>query len=95
MKVHWTEAAERDLVEIYEYIASDSSRYALRMIDRITSRSERIAEFPHSGAMVPKYNRADLREVFEGSYRIIYRIKPEQIDVLTVIHGARLLPPLP
>lgn len=31
-------------------------------------------------------------EVFEGQYRIIYRIKPKQIDILAVIHGAKLLP---
>ena len=30
-----------------------------------------------------------VREVIEGSYRIIYYIKPDQIDVLAVIHAAR------
>ena len=30
-----------------------------------------------------------IREVIEGAYRIIYRIKPDQIDVLAVIHAAR------
>lgn len=95
MNVHWTEAAERDLIEIYEYIAKDSARYAQRMVDRITARSQQIALFPRSGAMVPLYERDDLREVFEGSYRIVYRIRSDQIDVITVIHGARLLPPLP
>ena len=30
-----------------------------------------------------------LREVIEGPYRIIYHIKPGQIDVIGVIHGAR------
>jgi len=32
---------------------------------------------------------AQVREVIEGHYRIIYFIKPDQIDVLAVIHGAR------
>jgi plasmid stabilization system protein ParE len=31
--------------------------------------------------------------VTEGSYRIIYRIKKEQIDVLAVMHSAQQLPP--
>ncbi len=30
-----------------------------------------------------------IREIFEGPYRIVYYIKPDQIDVLAVIHGAR------
>jgi toxin ParE1/3/4 len=30
-----------------------------------------------------------IREVIEGSYRIIYHIRPDQIDILAVIHGAQ------
>jgi plasmid stabilization system protein ParE len=30
--------------------------------------------------------------VFLYSYRIIYRLLPEQIDVLAVVHGAKPLP---
>ena len=30
-----------------------------------------------------------IREVIEGPYRIIYYIKPDQIDVLAVLHGAQ------
>lgn len=29
-----------------------------------------------------------IREVIEGSYRIIYLIKEDQIDVLAVVHAA-------
>jgi plasmid stabilization system protein ParE len=29
----------------------------------------------------------------EGPFRIIYYIKPDQIDVLAVIHGAQQIPP--
>jgi len=61
------------------------------MVDRLTLRSEQIAIFPLSGRMVPEYEAEDIREIIEKPYRIIYRIKPEQIDVLAVIHGAQLL----
>ena len=63
------------------------------MIDRLTQRSEQIATFPESGRMVPEYEAPDIREVIESPYRIIYRIKVDQIDVLAVVHGAQLLPP--
>ena len=33
-----------------------------------------------------------IRELIAKPYRIIYRIKPDQIDVLAVIHGAMLFP---
>ncbi|MGA9771887.1 MAG: type II toxin-antitoxin system RelE/ParE family toxin [Blastocatellia bacterium] len=48
--------------------------------------------FPLSGRVVPEYNKAQIREVIEGQYRIIYYIKPDQINVLAVIHGAQQIP---
>ncbi|WP_320042324.1 type II toxin-antitoxin system RelE/ParE family toxin [uncultured Desulfobacter sp.] len=75
MRVHWTENAVDHLAHIYEYIALNSSTYARRMIDRITRRSEQIAEHAYSGRKVPEYDAEDIREVIEKPYRIIYRIK--------------------
>ncbi len=92
MRVHWTQNAIEHLVNIYEYIALNSPTYANRMVDRITHRSEQIADQPLSGRKVPEYQTEDIRELIEKPYRIIYRIKANQIDVLAVIHGARLLP---
>lgn len=93
MNVHWTDTAIEHLVVIYERIAQDAPLYAQRMVDRLTKRSEQITTFPESGRMVPEYEAPDIREVIEGPYRIIYRIKADQIDVLAVVHGAQLLPP--
>ena len=89
MKVHWTGTAEGHLDAIYAYIAQDSPRYALRMVDRLTRRSRQIADFPLSGRKVPEYEMDQIREVIEGPYRIIYYLKPDQIDVLAVIHGSQ------
>jgi plasmid stabilization system protein ParE len=58
-------------------------------VERLTRRSEQIANFPFSGRIVPEFETEQLREVIEGSYRIIYYIKPEQIDVIAVLHAAR------
>ena len=92
MRIHWTQNAVEHLVNIYEYIALNSPTYAKRMVDRITRRSEQITDQPLSGRKVPEYQTEDIRELIEKPYRIIYRIKADQIDVLAVIHGARLLP---
>ncbi|MDP2643926.1 MAG: type II toxin-antitoxin system RelE/ParE family toxin [Desulfobacterales bacterium] len=92
MKVHWTENAIEHLANIYEYIGINSPTYAKRVIDIITRRSEQIAGQPYSGRRVPEYDADDIRELIEKPYRIIYRIKTDQIDVLAVIHGSRLLP---
>jgi toxin ParE1/3/4 len=92
VRVHWTNNAVNHLANIYEYIALNSPTYAKKMVDRITRRSEQIARHPHSGRMVPEYQAEDIRELIEKPYRIIYRVKPGQIDVLAVIHSARLMP---
>lgn len=65
---------------------------AQRFVDRLTRRAEALAEHPLAGRVVEKYRRDDIREVYEGRYRMIYRILPDRIDILTVRHGARLLP---
>jgi len=88
MKILWTDTALGHLEAIHSYIAQDSPEYALRTVDRLTRRSEQIAEFPLSGRRVPEYDVNEVREVIEGSYRIIYYIKPDQIDILAVIHAA-------
>ncbi len=93
MRVHWTNTAVDHLLAIHEYTAQNSEIYADRLMDRLTRRSEQIGRLPQSGRMVPEYKREDLREVIERPYRIIYRIKEEQIDVLAVVHSAQQLPP--
>lgn len=92
MKVYWTNNSIDHLLGIYEYIAQNSPVYAKRVVDKITRRSEQIAEFPLSGRKVPECKSEDIREIIEKPYRIIYRIKSDQIDILAVIHGAKLLP---
>ena len=92
MRVHWTNNAIDHLVNIYEYISLNSPTYAKRIVDRITRRTVQIGDQPLSGRKVPEYIANDIRELIEKPYRIIYRIKHDQIDVLAVIHGARLMP---
>jgi len=59
------------------------------MVDRLTRKSIQIGGFPLSGKMVPEYEMEQIREVFEGPYRIIYYIKSDQVDIIAVIHGAQ------
>ena len=95
MKVRWTHTAIGHLASIYDYISQDSPRYARRMVDRITARSRQIASFPESGQIVPEYQDPQIREVIEGSYRVIHEVAADEVRILAVIHGARLLPSQP
>ena len=93
MKVHWTDTARDHLRSIHAYIAKNSPQYAQRVADRLTRRSQQIAAFPLSGREVPEFGAPQIRQVLEGPFRIIDYIKPDQIDVLAVVHGARQISP--
>jgi len=94
VRVHWSDTACDHLRAIYAYVARNSPQYALRVVDRLTKRSQQIAAFPLSGREVAEFGVPQIRQVVEGPFRIIYYIKPDQIDVLAVIHGAQQIPPI-
>ncbi|MGD1910994.1 MAG: type II toxin-antitoxin system RelE/ParE family toxin [Rivularia sp. (in: cyanobacteria)] len=57
--------------------------------EKLTNRSEQIAQFPLSSRIVPEFETKQIREDIEGSYRIIYYIKTDQIDIIAVLHGSQ------
>ena len=89
MRVLWTEAALSQLEAIRDYLAQTSPDYARRVVELLVNRSEQIGAFPRSGRMVPEYDIDEVRQVVESSYRIIYLIKEEQVEILAVVHTSR------
>ncbi|OGI69794.1 MAG: hypothetical protein A2W18_14130 [Candidatus Muproteobacteria bacterium RBG_16_60_9] len=92
MKVHWTDRAKDRLHRLHDHIARDAPLVAPKVVSRLIARSSQIATSPYAGRQVPEFQREDLREVLERPYRIIYRILPDRIDVLSVMHYRQLLP---
>jgi addiction module RelE/StbE family toxin len=92
MTVFWTESAMADLRAIEVYFDRHSPKYARSLVDRILTRTERLADFPQLGRHVPELEDESLRELIESSYRIVYRVYENQIDVLAVVHGVKQLP---
>lgn len=88
----WTDRAEARLDAFLGYIAGDVPGAAKALERRLILRSLQIGKFPHSGRKVPDYDRDDVRELIVGSYRLVYRIKVDHVDVLTVMRCAQLLP---
>jgi plasmid stabilization system protein ParE len=94
VKIIWSPRAASGLEEICDYIATDSEHYARIFAQRIIAIVEKIPDFPYIGRIVPEYQKEDLRERIFQNYRIIYRIKPEVIELVAVVHSSRLLPDL-
>lgn len=92
LEIHWSDRAKDDLAAIGEYIAADPAA-AMRWVDRLIADVERAAELPLAGRIVPEYaDRGDIREVLRRTYRIVYRVRDEAIEVLTIFEGHRLFP---
>lgn len=92
MKIFWSPLAVERLENIFEYISKDNSSAANKMIERIFKKVETISKFPDRGRKVPEVNREEIREIFESEYRIIYRVEPKRIFVLSIRNFKQLLP---
>lgn len=42
---------------------------------------------------MPELNDQNFREIVLGNYRLIYRIRQDEVQILTVHHGARVIDP--
>jgi toxin ParE1/3/4 len=92
-RLRWSLQAAQDLEDICDFLAQDSEQYACVFARRVMAIIKSIPANPRLGSMVPEYNRDDLRERVFHSYRIIYRLRGQAVEMVTITHGARLLPP--
>ena len=88
-----TEDAERDLEDLFDYIAEhDSNASANHVLDRIEKSIESLSSFPERGSF-PKELLAlgikDYRQVFFKPYRMIYRIVEKRVYIYLIVDGRR------
>ena len=90
MRIAWSDVAEADLDDLYDYIARDVPYYAEQFVGRLIDAVGVLQDHPKLGRRVPEAEeREDVRELIFQSYRIIYLVDIEQVSILTVIHGSR------
>ena len=88
-----TEDAERDLAEIFDYIAAhDTLAAANHVLDRIERVIDDLSSFPERGSF-PKELIAlgirDYRQVLFGPYRLIYRVIGTSVYIYLIVDGRR------
>jgi len=88
-QVVWTEPAWDDVEATAEYIARDSDYYAAAFVREIRQAAESLCEMAERGQIVPEFEDDSVRELLVRPYRLVYRLKPEEVTILAVIHGAR------
>ena len=88
-----TPIAERDVEDIWGYIAADSPVNATAFILRIEEQIGTLEQFPERCPQIPENEQlgTSYRHLLFGAYRTIFRISGTTVYILRVIHGARLL----
>lgn len=92
MKVRWSPEAEDDRAQIFDYIAADSPRAAVKMDEIFSKAAARLADHPMLGrtGRIP-----GTREVIpHKSYCLVYEIEQDAVWVLALVHTARQWPPV-
>jgi len=87
--VVWAQSARAALDEVLAYVAQDSQRAALQILDRALEAADSLATLSERGRVVPELGDPAIREVFVHRYRLLYRIERERIVVVAFLHGAR------
>jgi toxin ParE1/3/4 len=90
-RVSWTDQGWDDLDSICLFIARDSPRFSEVVAQRIFQTTQRLADFPRMGRIVPEIGQSHIREVLVHGYRIIYRLLEDEVEIITIHHGARPL----
>lgn len=92
MKVTWSEQALVRLVEIREFVAQDSPTAAQRLVASLVNRGDSLSRLSQRGRPVPGFEAQGLRELIDGNFRLVYRVKGGVVEILTVFERHRLLP---
>ncbi|MHB8073180.1 type II toxin-antitoxin system RelE/ParE family toxin [Desulfosporosinus fructosivorans] len=87
--VRWSKPSKQDLRHIYDFIAKDSAHYAQQVITTIVEKVDKLNIFPYMGRIVPEKNEEEIREILIYSYRIIYQINLNDIEILALVHSKK------
>jgi plasmid stabilization system protein ParE len=90
-KIRWSPRAASNFEDVCNYIAKDSEYYAALFAKKVNAVVKAIPQFPEAGRIVPEYRDETLREKIYENYRIVYRLKREFVEIVTICHGAKPL----
>jgi toxin ParE1/3/4 len=92
MKIRWTHEALDRLMKIEAFISLDSQEKAISLVNEIIDHAEKkLPDRPSLGRIVPEISSPNIRELIFKKYRIVCRLNKNNIEILTVFEGHRLL----
>lgn len=91
-EIIWTEPAIADLEEIADHIALDNPEAALALVRRVFKHLEQLVSNQESGSIPPELRPSKTyRQIVEAPCRVFYRTRGDQIFIVHVMRGERLL----
>ena len=92
-RVEITNVAELDILQIFQYVASDNQTAAMKLVSEIERQIDSLEQFPLRCPVIPESRDLgrESRHIIYGNYRTIFRIDGSRVIIMRVIHGARLL----
>ncbi len=85
-----TALAEKDLIDIWLYIAQDNPSAADHLLNTFEEKGWLLAENPELGQARPDIDE-DFRYLPVGRYLMLYRVISGGIELVRVVHGMRML----
>lgn len=94
-KIRLTASAQDDLAEIWHYIAVEqqSPLSADSLADAFDERFQLLAAHPQTGEPVEHLRPGTRRSIVKKRFLVFYQVDSEDICILRVLHGARLIRP--
>ena len=92
-RVEITSIAEKDVEELWEYIAKENIEVANSFVLHLQEQIERLENFPLRCLLLPENELlgTEYRHYLHGKYRIIFGITGSRVIILRVLHTARML----
>ena len=84
MRVVWSPLAIERAAEAASYVAKDSPTTARRWVDDLFTAVAGLSRMAGRGRRVPELSRSEVRELLFGSYRVVYRVEPRRVAILTI-----------
>ncbi len=86
-QVIWSEPALSDLEAIADYIALDKPDAANRYVQKVFTKTDRLARHPKSGSVPPEIPHLPYRQIIVPPCRIFYRTEGNKVFIVHVMRS--------
>src|SRR5262245_13534934 len=81
--------ARTQLDSAAQFVAADSPAAASRLVADALEAAESLQILSERGRIVPEFGIQQVRELFVGRYRLLYRVLGDEVQILGFLHGAQ------